>query len=547
MLLVALLVAVIPVHRALGQSCAMYTTDFASFSGPPSLIEGDLRVQWCLATASVAASSSCNSGNALRLDSSTDDPLLFISTGNAGCTAIELAFTYSQFSASQTVVKYAFSNATAISCSTLTSGTLGTLATTGGVCQPVTATIPLSGSKGVYIRFDHGANGNAIYLDDLVIRRVGCCSTSGHGCCTTGSPGCSDSTIGACVCAQDPFCCDTGWDAQCIAEVSQFGCGSCGGSAPCVSTLSCDFGSVYTAGSICSRFPGAFESCDGVAPSLTSSLGCAGAGNMSMKFATGFPYSAAVTRCINLSALQAPALFFTYSKATGTLGPRVDYSIDGVSWGSAWVAPVGSTGACTPVQIDLTPLAGLASVRFRFSSGSSVSNSATIDDIQLLEAASTDHACCAAGGPSCDNAVTSACTCAIDAYCCDVEWDELCIVIATMYCDADCPDLPVCGSPTAGSCISAHATPACADAECCVLICTADAYCCDTAWDEACAAEAMLGCFAAADLNLDGRVSSIDLAIVLDAWGTAGGPADVDGNGIVGSGDLTAVLTAWTG
>jgi hypothetical protein len=500
-----------------------------------------------MTTASVASSSFCNSGGALKLDSSSDDPLLWISVGNAGCTALEIAFKYAQFSASQTVVKYGTTNATTLSCTGLTPNTLGTLSTTGGVCQAATVTIPLGTSKGIYLRFDHGANANAIMIDDLEIRRVGCCTTGGHACCTTGGPGCSNSTVAACVCAIDAFCCETQWDAQCIAEISQFGCGSCGGGGACVETYAIDFGTSFATGSICTRFPSHFESCEGAAPTLTTSLGCASATNAAMKFGTGFPYSAAVTRCINLSGFTAPVLNFSYTKASGTLGPRVDYSIDGVSWATAWTAPVGFAGDCAPVELDLSPLAGLASVRFRFSSGSSVSNSAAIDDIALREAQQTSHACCAPGGPSCDSPVISACACALDAYCCDVAWDELCVVIATMYCNAGCPDLPVCGSPTAGSCVMAHQTPACADAECCLGICIADAYCCDVAWDETCVTEAFIGCFIPEDINHDGRVSSIDLAIVLDQWGMAGGDADCDGNGIVGPGDLSAVLSAWTG
>lgn len=543
----ACVVAACLARPALAQSCAMYFSDFSQASGPVDLVEGDLRVQWCLTTASVAASSFCNSGGALKLDSATDDPLVWISVGNAGCSALEIAFKYSQFAASQTVVKYGTTTATTLNCSGLTPNSLGTLTTTGGVCQAATVTIPLGAAKGIYLRFDHGANANAIMLDDLEIRRVGCCTAGGHACCTTGGPGCTDSTVAACVCAIDPFCCETQWDAQCIAGISQYGCGSCAGGGACLQSFTLDFGTTYSAGTICSRFPAYFESCEGAAPSLTTGLGCGSSTDMAMKFATGFPYSAAVTRCLDLSQFTAPTLLFTYSKATGTLGPKLDYSIDGISWTTGWTAPIAFAGGCAPVELDLSPLAGLTSVRFRFSSGSSVANSAAIDDISVGEAPNTSHACCATGGPSCDSPVIASCACGLDAYCCDVAWDELCVVIATMYCNAGCPDLPVCGSPTAGSCTVPHQTPACADAECCVGLCTVDAYCCDVAWDETCVAEAEIACFVPEDLNRDGRVSSIDLAIVLDQWGTAGGTADCDGNGIVGAGDLAAILSAWTG
>ena len=536
-----------PSASASAQSCPLYFTDFGSIAGPPDLVEGDLRVLWCDATSSIATSSFCNSGNALKLDSSGDDPVVLIATGNVGCTAIEVRFRYAQFAASGTMIKWGTTAATTASCTASTPNTLGALTVTGGACTDFSAVIPLNGAKGVYLRFDHGANANAVTIDDLEIRRVGCCSSGGHDCCVTGTAGCANSAIAACVCAQDPFCCDVQWDAQCVAQVGQFGCGSCGGGAACLDALSVDFGGVYTGSPICAVFPAVFESCEGTAPFLSSSLGCTGAGDMALRFANGFPYSAAVTRCVSFAGRTSPALAFTYSKQSGTLGPRIDVSLDGTAWMTAWTAPVAFAGGCVPVEIDLSALAGEAAVRFRFSSGSSTANLATIDDIALIESTAGVHACCAEGAPSCDNPVVSACTCAIDPYCCDTAWDDVCVILATIYCDAQCPDLPVCGSPTAGSCTAEHGTPACADAACCIAVCNADAFCCDTAWDATCVEEAGVLCFAPADLNRDGRVSSVDLAIVLDAWGDAGGAADVNGSGSVGADDLAAILSAWTG
>jgi hypothetical protein len=49
-----------------------------------------------------------------------------------------------------------------------------------------------------------------------------------HNCCETGhGAGCTDPVIEACVCAQDPYCCDGEWDGDCVLEVETFGCGSC--------------------------------------------------------------------------------------------------------------------------------------------------------------------------------------------------------------------------------------------------------------------------------------------------------------------------------
>ncbi len=48
-----------------------------------------------------------------------------------------------------------------------------------------------------------------------------------------------------------------------------------------------------------------------------------------------------------------------------------------------------------------------------------------------------------------------------------------------------------------------------------------------------------------ADVNNDGRVDGIDLAIVLSAWGTSNGQADINDDQLVDGVDLALVLAAW--
>ncbi len=48
-----------------------------------------------------------------------------------------------------------------------------------------------------------------------------------------------------------------------------------------------------------------------------------------------------------------------------------------------------------------------------------------------------------------------------------------------------------------------------------------------------------------ADLNNDGFVNAGDLAILLGAWGNAGGPADINDDGTVNASDLSILLGAW--
>ena len=98
------------------------------------------------------------------------------------------------------------------------------------------------------------------------------CQGVGGFCTLPTSPGCSDSTIESCVCAIDPYCCNTNWDGICAMEVEIYGCGSCNcceahGNEGCVDW------SVYDC--VCANTP----SCCNVAwtatcAGLVTSLGC---------------------------------------------------------------------------------------------------------------------------------------------------------------------------------------------------------------------------------------------------------------------------------
>lgn len=92
--------------------------------------------------------------------------------------------------------------------------------------------------------------------------------------------------------------------------------------------------------------------------------------------------------------------------------------------------------------------------------------------------------------PFCADAGCCAIVCGADPFCCATAWDEFCVLAAVELC-ADC------GAATAGSCFEPHATPACSIDECCLAVCSFDPFCCGTAWDELCAlaaADICLGC-----------------------------------------------------
>jgi len=77
--------------------------------------------------------------------------------------------------------------------------------------------------------------------------------------------------------------------------------------------------------------------------------------------------------------------------------------------------------------------------------------------------------------------------------------------------DLVCPCPPVCGVPEAGDCFVANGTPGCSDLECCELICAADPFCCDTAWDQLCADAALISCGGAEPPENDNCADRIEI------------------------------------
>lgn len=89
--------------------------------------------------------------------------------------------------------------------------------------------------------------------------------------------------------------------------------------------------------------------------------------------------------------------------------------------------------------------------------------------------------------PGCDDPECCAMVCALDAYCCNTQWDESCAAIATQVCATS-------SCPGEGSCFIEHATPSCAEVPCCDTVCQTMPECCQTAWSAACVEFALNQC-----------------------------------------------------
>ncbi|MCH9683382.1 MAG: hypothetical protein K0V04_18240 [Deltaproteobacteria bacterium] len=93
-------------------------------------------------------------------------------------------------------------------------------------------------------------------------------------------------------------------------------------------------------------------------------------------------------------------------------------------------------------------------------------------------------------GPGCTDAAIQDCVCMQDAYCCDTEWDQLCVDQVAEFNCGDCgggnnpPPPPPGGSPCCSAqpgvmgCAADPAVEAC--------VCAIDDFCCTTEWDLAC-------------------------------------------------------------
>jgi hypothetical protein len=75
--------------------------------------------------------------------------------------------------------------------------------------------------------------------------------------------------------------------------------------------------------------------------------------------------------------------------------------------------------------------------------------------------------------------------CGDDAFCCDVAWDEVCA--------GEAVGCGCCGDK--GSCCEAKGSGGCEDVSCEQCVCAGDAFCCAAAWDQGCVEEAITcGC-----------------------------------------------------
>src|SRR5690606_22826389 len=82
---------------------------------------------------------------------------------------------------------------------------------------------------------------------------------------------------------------------------------------------------------------------------------------------------------------------------------------------------------------------------------------------------------------------------ALDAFCCNNQWDGVCAGIALNNANAGgaCSGVSNCPSVISAPCCTAHPNLGCQNAACQTAVCNLDPFCCSSSWDAFCAAEAI--------------------------------------------------------
>ena len=518
--------------------CVLHVEPFETFDAPRDVEDPRFSLDWCESEGAVVPSGFCPTGGAYRLD--PGDRLVARLAAFGSCGRVRISFLASSL----------FATWSRLEIGPATADCAGPVVRTEfidvskGACGvfEVDYEIPEAhAGEDLLVRWVHGDGAGVLLLDQITFEATECCDPPAHGCCEVGSGGCDDAKIEACVCAIDPYCCETAWDAICIDAISAGGCGAC--ASDCLTTFEADFGEDYAPGGPCLAFPTLFEACAGIGPFLTTSGGCATSGDAALRFGGGFPWSTIETRCLDLTAAETAVLRFSCSTSLGVAGPVVEIVESDGPPIEIFRVPFASESGCREFGVDLSPYLAEPGLRLRFRSGSSVAESTRIDDIRIE--LDPEHAACETGAAGCADPAIEACVCGLDAYCCETEWDGICVTLATLVCDAGCDSIPTCG--IGGPCELVDDEPGCADEACCTTVCVEDPFCCVSSWDDFCVSAAILACTGGlpGDLDGDGVVGGADLGLLLAAWGTADPQADLDGSGTVDGGDLGLMLANW--
>ena len=265
---------------------------------------------------------------------------------------------------------------------------------------------------------------------------------TGTGCCEPhGSAGCDEPPVEACVCELSAFCCQFEWDAACAALAVD----ECGGCGQGDSDTGTDTDTV--------------QCCD-----VADTPGCA---------------DPTVEMCV--------CAFDPFCCETQWDQQCIDESVSDCGAGCTVTPPPpddccspGRGGGCDIEDVETCVCDQDASCCETVWDGVCVALGVTACDNRCPGLAGSGGDCCAEhDGTGCDDPFVTACACALDEFCCGMNWDGLCVESAALNCGSGCP-------VDFGPCCEPNATPGCNDLGVVGCICDLDPFCCDQEWDAKC-------------------------------------------------------------
>lgn len=284
-----------------------------------------------------------------------------------------------------------------------------------------------------------------------------------HDVCTAGGP--LDPSCGTCVaavCAADGFCCSNEWDDICIGHVEDECAGSCGGGGDggdC-SHDQCEVGTPLS--EFCNPCTSAICADDPFCCQTEWDHVCVGQVD---------------TVCGGDCDDDDEGCTHSECELGGPLADGCSPCASDVCDDDAFCCNTDWDGLCVEMAQELCP--------------------------DLCHPGGCGHDVCATGAPledGCSTCVSDVCD--ADEFCCETEWDGLCVDIAEDECGVDCDGSePPPGDDCAHDpCIEGGAlVDGCED--CVTDVCDDDSFCCTTGWDDICVqlADEHCGCFAACE------------------------------------------------
>ena len=291
---------------------------------------------------------------------------------------------------------------------------------------------------------------------------AGVCPNPTHGCLEQGTPGCSDVSCCNAVCSIDPFCCVTSWDSVCAQSAITLCPDQCGGGACPNPTHSC-----FTVGT-----PGC-DTPDCCFTVCTVDIFC----------------------CINSWDAECALVASLLCGCDNNTAPGVCGQSNAGPCTTPHETPGCNDCKCCNIVCLEDPFCCEAEW------DTQCAEQAAIECDRCGDVNSGD--CCVAhASPSCNDPECCCTVCNALPFCCTISWDQDCAAFAA----APCGDCTTCGSPSAGDCFTPGDTPGCDAIACCVAVCAEDSYCCEVAWDDLCVVEATLSC--ASNPTCDGATGS---------------------------------------